>query len=153
MHIRTCSYWSKPILLETCVRLLAIQDLCTLHVPRCSFGKEPAESVLEQCSNSLRTYFQEVRSSHCFPFDCATVDMEYHALVSRQEGGPPMMPPRSPEYMAENQAGRLLAVEGSLFALSTTTVLLRFYVRIFMLKTFGWDGTYNPLIYSRIKHD
>jgi hypothetical protein len=41
--------------------------------------------------------------------------------------------------MAENQAARLLAVEGSLFALSTTAVLLRFYVRIFMLKTFGWD--------------
>ncbi|KAL1798660.1 hypothetical protein ACET3X_002697 [Alternaria dauci] len=65
--------------------------------------------------------------------------MEYHAIVSRQEGGPPMMPVRSPEYMAENQAGRLLAVEGSLFALSTTAVLMRFYVRVFMLKTFGWD--------------
>ncbi|KAG9194707.1 hypothetical protein G6011_04742 [Alternaria panax] len=49
------------------------------------------------------------------------------------------MPARSPEYMAENQAGRLLAVEGSLFALSTIAVLLRFYVRVFMLKTFGWD--------------
>ncbi|RYN50891.1 hypothetical protein AA0118_g6774 [Alternaria tenuissima] len=65
--------------------------------------------------------------------------MEYHAIVSRQEGGPPMMPARSPEYMAENQAGRLLAVEGSLFALSTAAILMRFYVRIFMLKTFGWD--------------
>jgi hypothetical protein len=76
--------------------------------------------------------------------------MEYHALVSRQEGGWPVMPARSPEYMAENQAARLLAVEGSLFALSTTAVLLRFYVRIFMLKTFGWDGTYTPLICSCI---
>ena len=52
------------------------------------------------------------------------------------------MPQRSPEYLAENQAGRLMAVEGPLFALSTTAILLRFYVRIFMLKTFGWDGMY-----------
>ena len=45
-----------------------------------------------------------------------------------------------PEYLAENQGPRLLAVEASLFALSTSAVLLRFYVRLFMLKTFGWDG-------------
>ena len=108
--------------------------------------KQPAESVPEQCSNSLDTYVQATRSTHRFLVDCATVDMEYHAIVSRQEGGPPMMPARSPEYMAENQAGRLLAVEGSLFALSTAAILMRFYVRIFMLKTFGWDGTYDPPI-------
>jgi len=68
--------------------------------------------------------------------------MAYHFLFARQEGavGPPPMPPRSPEYMAENIAPQLLAVEGSLFALSMTAVLMRFYVRIFMLKTFGWDG-------------
>ncbi|KAI4623820.1 hypothetical protein J4E80_003632 [Alternaria sp. BMP 0032] len=65
--------------------------------------------------------------------------MEYHALVARQAEGSPVMPARSPEYMAENQAGRLMAVEGSLFALSTSAILLRFYVRLFMLKTFGWD--------------
>ncbi|KAI4622900.1 uncharacterized protein J4E87_005993 [Alternaria ethzedia] len=65
--------------------------------------------------------------------------MEYHALVARQAEGLPVMPARSPEYMAENQAGRLMAVEGSLFALSTSAILLRFYVRLFMLKTFGWD--------------
>lgn len=63
-----------------------------------------------------------------------------HALLARQEGGPPPGPPRSPEYLAENQAPRLLAVEGTLFALAISTVLMRFYVRIFMLKTFGWDG-------------
>jgi hypothetical protein len=67
------------------------------------------------------------------------MDMVYQHLVSRQMG-PPVMPQRSPEYLAENQAGRLMAVEGPLFALSTLTILLRFYVRIFMLKTFGWDG-------------
>ncbi|OAL54457.1 hypothetical protein IQ07DRAFT_558600 [Pyrenochaeta sp. DS3sAY3a] len=65
--------------------------------------------------------------------------MIYHALLARQEGGPPPGPPRSPEYLAENQAPRLLAVEGTLFALAISTVLMRFYVRIFMLKTFGWD--------------
>lgn len=70
--------------------------------------------------------------------------MEYHALVARQTEGWPVMPARSPEYMAENQAGRLMAVEGSLFALSTSAILLRFYVRLFMLKTFGWDGMYDP---------
>jgi hypothetical protein len=68
------------------------------------------------------------------------VAMIYHALLARQEGGPPLPPPRSPEYLAENQAPRLLAVEGTLFALAISTVLMRFYVRIFMLKTFGWDG-------------
>jgi hypothetical protein len=50
------------------------------------------------------------------------------------------MPPRSPEYMAENIAPRLLAVECSLFALSMIAILMRFYVRTFMLKMFGWDG-------------
>jgi hypothetical protein len=50
------------------------------------------------------------------------------------------MPPRSPEYMAENIASKLLAVEGTLFAFSMGAILLRFYVRIFMLKMFGWDG-------------
>ncbi|KAH7398467.1 hypothetical protein BKA66DRAFT_592425 [Pyrenochaeta sp. MPI-SDFR-AT-0127] len=62
-----------------------------------------------------------------------------HFLVSRQDGGPPPVPLPSPEYLAENQAARLVAVEGSLYALSATAVLMRFYVRIFMLKTFGWD--------------
>ncbi|KAF1846575.1 uncharacterized protein K460DRAFT_283445 [Cucurbitaria berberidis CBS 394.84] len=65
--------------------------------------------------------------------------MVYRLISSRQAGGPPPVPPRSPEYMAENQAPRLLAVEGTLFALAMITVLMRFYVRIFMLKTFGWD--------------
>jgi hypothetical protein len=49
------------------------------------------------------------------------------------------MPQRSPEYLTENIAPRLLAVEGTLFALAMTAVLMRFYVRIFMLKMFGWD--------------
>lgn len=66
--------------------------------------------------------------------------MAYRHLISRQDGAPPTAPIRSPEYMAENQAARLMAVEGPLFALSSTAVLVRFYVRIFMLKTFGWDG-------------
>lgn len=56
------------------------------------------------------------------------------------------MPPPSPEYLAENIAPKLMAVEGPLFALSTAAVLMRFYVRIFMLKTFGWDGEL-PLVW------
>ncbi|KAF1934748.1 hypothetical protein EJ02DRAFT_167359 [Clathrospora elynae] len=59
-------------------------------------------------------------------------------LVSRQAFGPPMPPP-SPEYLAENLAPKLMAVLGPLYAISTIAVLLRFYVRIFVLKTFGWD--------------
>jgi hypothetical protein len=69
--------------------------------------------------------------------DLATIVME-HQLVSRQFGGPPM-PQRSLEYLAENIAPRLLAVEGTLFAVAMTAVFMRFYVRIFILKTFGWD--------------
>ncbi|KAF9694315.1 hypothetical protein EKO04_007413 [Ascochyta lentis] len=65
--------------------------------------------------------------------------MADHFLLSRQAGGPPPMPPRSPEYLAENLAPHLLAVTGSLFGLAMITVLMRFYVRIFMMKIFGWD--------------
>ncbi|KAF2631081.1 hypothetical protein BU25DRAFT_223974 [Macroventuria anomochaeta] len=60
-------------------------------------------------------------------------------LMSRQAGGPPTMPLRSPEYMAENLAPQLLAVTTSLFALAMATVLARLYVRIFTMKIFGWD--------------
>lgn len=63
--------------------------------------------------------------------------MIYAHLVARQAAAAPV---RSPEYLAENKAGHLMAVVVPLFALSTVTVLMRFYVRIFMLKTFGWDG-------------
>ena len=51
-----------------------------------------------------------------------------------------MMPMRSPEYLAENLAPHLLAVTISLFVLAMATVLARFYVRIFVMKIFGWDG-------------
>lgn len=50
------------------------------------------------------------------------------------------MSSRSPEYLAENLAPQLLAATTSLFALAMITVLARFYVRIFMIKIFGWDG-------------
>ena len=54
-----------------------------------------------------------------------------------------MMLPQSLEYLAENQASRLLAVTISLYVLATLTVLARFYVRIFMMKIFGWDGEFQ----------
>ncbi|PSN73976.1 hypothetical protein BS50DRAFT_670466 [Corynespora cassiicola Philippines] len=60
------------------------------------------------------------------------------ALVSRQAPGPPGPPP-SPEYLAENIAPKLLAIDCTLFGLAMITVLMRYYVRIFMLKMFGWD--------------
>jgi hypothetical protein len=65
-------------------------------------------------------------------------------LLVRQAGGPPVIPPSSPEYLAENQAPNLLAVTISLYVLATLTVLTRFYVRIFMMKMFGWDGEFEP---------
>lgn len=50
------------------------------------------------------------------------------------------MPPRSPEYLAETLAPHLLAITISLTALAMITVFARFWVRISILKTFGWDG-------------
>ncbi|KAF3044530.1 hypothetical protein E8E11_008868 [Didymella keratinophila] len=49
------------------------------------------------------------------------------------------MPLRSPEYLAENLAPHLLAITISLTALALITVIARFWVRVFILKTFGWD--------------
>lgn len=59
------------------------------------------------------------------------------------------MPLRSPEYMAEDLAPRLLAVTGSLFALAAITVLARFYVRVCQMKIFGWDGKFNLQCFCR----
>ena len=58
------------------------------------------------------------------------------------------MPLRSPEYLAEDLAPHLLAITISLTALALTTVVARFWVRIFILKTFGWDGEFKPLQYA-----
>jgi hypothetical protein len=69
-------------------------------------------------------------------------------LVMRQAEGPPPMPLRSPEYMAENLAPHLLAITISLTALALITVVARFWVRIVILKTFGWDGEFKPLRFA-----
>ena len=69
--------------------------------------------------------------------------MTERLLIVRQSGGEPATPLRSPEYLAENLAPHLLAVTGALFALAMITVLARFYVRIFMMKIFGWDGRFK----------
>jgi hypothetical protein len=50
-------------------------------------------------------------------------------------------PPPSPEYLAENYGPTLLAVDCTLFGIAATTMILRIYVRVFMLKMFGIDGT------------
>ena len=63
--------------------------------------------------------------------------------MSRQAEGAPTMTLRSPEYLAEDLAPQLLAVTGALFAMAMITVLARFYVRILMMKIFGWDGKFK----------
>jgi hypothetical protein len=60
-------------------------------------------------------------------------------LIARQEGPPPPPPRPSQAYLDENMAPEMLAVNGTLFALAMTCVLMRVYVRAFMLKTFGID--------------
>lgn len=60
-------------------------------------------------------------------------------LHTRQGPGP-LPPPPPQEYLNENLAPRMLAVDGTLFGLAVLCVLLRVYVRAGMLKTFGIDG-------------
>jgi hypothetical protein len=58
------------------------------------------------------------------------------------------MPLRSPEYLAEDLAPHLLAITISLTALALITVFARFWVRIFILKTFGWDGEFESIQFA-----
>lgn len=60
-------------------------------------------------------------------------------LLERQGPGP-LPPPPSSEYLSENLAPRMLAVDGIIFGLALLCVILRVYVRALMLKTFGIDG-------------
>ncbi|KAH4924788.1 hypothetical protein HBI70_096550 [Parastagonospora nodorum] len=64
--------------------------------------------------------------------------MDHRSLVPRQYLGTPL-PLQPPEYMAENHAPHLRAIEGYLFTLSMSVILMRLYIRIFILKKFGWD--------------
>lgn len=66
--------------------------------------------------------------------------LAHHVLATRQFPGQPKGPDRSPEYLAETYGPQLMAIEISLYIITTTVILLRFYVRIFQLKMFGWDG-------------
>ncbi|KAF2710711.1 hypothetical protein K504DRAFT_345816, partial [Pleomassaria siparia CBS 279.74] len=52
---------------------------------------------------------------------------------------PPTAPTMSPEYLAWNIGPKLLAIDCTLFGLAMVIVILRFYVRIFILKIFGMD--------------
>lgn len=62
-------------------------------------------------------------------------------LFARQDDGAFDPGPRPPQaYLDETFAPKMLAVDGSLYALAMTCVLMRIYVRVFMLKTFGIDG-------------
>lgn len=53
----------------------------------------------------------------------------------------PLGPPPSPEYLTEDFGPTLLAIDCTLFGIATITMILRIYVRVFMLKMFGIDGT------------
>jgi hypothetical protein len=59
-------------------------------------------------------------------------------LLARQ--APPATPPPPQEYLDENLAPQMLAVDGTIFGLAMLCVLMRIYVRAIMLKTFGVDG-------------
>jgi hypothetical protein len=59
----------------------------------------------------------------------------------------PLMPPPPPkQYLEENLAPRMLAVDGTIFGLAMLCVALRIYVRVALLKTFGVDGKYVSLV-------
>lgn len=62
-----------------------------------------------------------------------------YRLHARQDPGS-LPPPPSQEYLNENLAPRMLAIDGTLFGLAMICVFLRVYVRAFLLKTFGLDG-------------
>ncbi|KAH7406684.1 hypothetical protein DE146DRAFT_399776 [Phaeosphaeria sp. MPI-PUGE-AT-0046c] len=58
-------------------------------------------------------------------------------LLVRQ--APPMPPPLTPEEVAYTNAPQILGITGSFFTLAAIVVLLRCYVRVKLLKTFGAD--------------
>lgn len=45
-----------------------------------------------------------------------------------------------PGYFQENFGPRLLAIDCTLFGIAAITMMLRIYVRVFILKMFGLDG-------------
>lgn len=57
-------------------------------------------------------------------------------LLPRQADLPP---PPTPEILAYNNAPQIVSITAAFFALAAIVVLLRCYVRIAMLKTFGAD--------------
>jgi hypothetical protein len=58
--------------------------------------------------------------------------------------------PPSSQYLDENIAPRMLAVDGTFFGFAMLCVILRIYVKAFKLKTFGIDGMYvSTLIYQK----
>jgi hypothetical protein len=45
----------------------------------------------------------------------------------------------APEYVNASHAGRIVALVGFFQFLALTFVALRVYVRVFMVRAFGWD--------------
>lgn len=61
---------------------------------------------------------------------------------------PVLGPPPSPEYFEEDYGPRLLAINCTLFSIAAVTMILRIYVRVFILKMFGIDGQ-SPTQYHK----
>ncbi|KAJ4331511.1 hypothetical protein N0V87_009092 [Didymella glomerata] len=61
------------------------------------------------------------------------------SVVHARQAPGPLSPPPPTEYLNEDLAPRMLAIDGILFGLAMICVLLRVYVRAIMLKTFGVD--------------
>jgi hypothetical protein len=64
------------------------------------------------------------------------------AIHLSQRQAPPMPPPPPQQYLEENLAPLMLAVDGTIFGLAMLCVMLRVYVRAVMLKNFGLDGMF-----------
>ena len=76
--------------------------------------------------------------SEAVVLSCVSAKMVVDLYARQSTGALPPPPPQ--EYLQENLAPRMLAVNGTLFGLALLCVVLRVYVRAFMLKTFGVDG-------------
>lgn len=55
-------------------------------------------------------------------------------FLSERQAAPP-----TPEYKDESYAGNLLAIHGTFCGLAVLSVILRLYVRVFMIKSVGAD--------------
>lgn len=60
------------------------------------------------------------------------------AILPRQ-GGPPQMPPMTPEFLAYNNKDPIIIIPAVFTALAFVVTMMRVYVRAVMLRVFGVD--------------